>query len=73
MNKSARINFKVEGIYCAGCATDMETVIKNTEGILNASVIYSSGLISIEYDPAEIGTEKIISMIKELGFNTQTL
>lgn len=68
---TAKINLQVEGIYCAGCATDMETVLNNTDGILKASVDYSTGGIDIEYDPAEIGTDKIILMIKEMGFTTR--
>lgn len=70
MNNLARINLQVEGIYCAGCATDMETVLNNTDGIIKASVDYSSGLISVEYDPSEISAEKITSMINGMGFKT---
>jgi len=40
--------FKANGITCAGCATDIETVLKNTDGVINASVSYASNGIVVE-------------------------
>ncbi|MBI4691055.1 MAG: heavy-metal-associated domain-containing protein, partial [Nitrospirae bacterium] len=68
MKKVSRTNLKVEGITCTGCATDAETVLKNIEGILDAKVDYLTGGITIEYDPDEIEKDRILSVVKKMGF-----
>jgi len=47
--ENAKLSLQVEGISCTGCAMDMETVLRNTSGILKATVSYTTGLIDIEY------------------------
>lgn len=74
MEKTAKqINIQVEGISCTGCATDIETILRNTDGILDAKVIYATGIIKIEYDPSEIELGQIFSIVKKIGFNIKTL
>ncbi|MEK6582768.1 MAG: heavy metal-associated domain-containing protein [Nitrospirota bacterium] len=68
-----QVNIQVEGISCTGCATDIETILRNTDGILDAKVIYATGMIKIEYDPSEIKTDQIFSIVKKIGFNIKTL
>lgn len=63
-----KIAFRAEGIVCTGCATDMETVLRDTDGILDASVDFSDGIITIEYDPAEIDENEVFARVKKLGF-----
>jgi Cu2+-exporting ATPase len=62
-----RKTFKVTGITCAGCATDIETVLRNTEGVVNASVNYSAGDVVVEYGPGETNEQQITSALKKLG------
>lgn len=74
MEKTAKqINIQAEGISCTGCATDIETILRNTDGILDAKVIYATGMIKIEYDPSEIKLDQIFSIVKKIGFNIKTL
>jgi len=61
-----RKTFKVTGITCSGCATDIETVLGNTEGVVNASVDYSTGEIAVEYDPEEITEPQVACVLKKL-------
>jgi Cu2+-exporting ATPase len=61
------MKFKVKGITCAGCATDIETVLRNSDGVVNASVNYSTCEISVEYDYDEINEERIMNIFKRLG------
>ena len=74
MEKTAKqINIQVEGISCTGCATDMETILRNTDGIVDAKVFYATGMIKIEYAPSEIELDQIFSIVKKIGFNIKTL
>jgi len=60
MGKVKQISLEAEGISCTGCATDMETVLCNTDGILKAEVSYSTGIINIEYESDEINAGQIL-------------
>ncbi len=62
-----RMNLKVDGITCAGCATDVESVLKNTDGILDAEVSYAEGEINISYHPEGIGEKQVLEVVKRLG------
>ena len=68
-----RKTFKVTGITCTGCATDIETVLRNTDGAVNASVDYSTGEVAVEYDPDEINEQQITSVLKKLGLRVQVV
>ncbi|MCG2710562.1 MAG: heavy metal-associated domain-containing protein [Thermodesulfovibrionales bacterium] len=73
MANTKEINLQAEGISCTGCAIDMETVLRNTNGILKAAVNYMTGIINIEYDPDEIDGEQIFAIIRKMGFRTKIL
>ncbi|MEW6220404.1 MAG: heavy-metal-associated domain-containing protein [Thermodesulfobacteriota bacterium] len=67
-----RIELTVAGIVCAGCATDMETVLTSTDGILEAKVRYADGTVAVVYDPEEIGEPEIRRRIERLGMKIST-
>jgi copper chaperone CopZ len=68
-----RLTLEVEGIVCSGCAMDMETVLRDTAGILEVEVSYAAGTIIVDYDPAEISRESVIAKIKGFNFKTRVL
>lgn len=66
-----RIKLQADGIVCAGCAEDMQTILRNTEGILDARVDFSEGAIDIRYDPDVIDEKQIFIRVGKLGFKTR--
>ncbi len=66
-----RTTFKVTGITCTGCATDIETVLGNTDGVVNASVNYSTGEIAVEYGPDVINEQQVVRVLKNMGLRVQ--
>lgn len=66
-----KIDLKAEGITCSGCAVDMETVLRNADGIMDARVDYATGLINIKFDPAELRADQVVSMVEKLGVRTK--
>jgi Cu+-exporting ATPase len=66
-NDVKRIKMKVEGITCSGCAVDVSTVLKNTDGILDADASYSTGDVNIDFDPRELNEKQVLDLIKKLG------
>ncbi len=68
-----RKTFRVMGITCAGCATDIETVLRNTEGVVNAAVDYSTCEIAVEYTPDEINEQQVVCVLKKLGLRVHVV
>jgi copper chaperone CopZ len=68
-----RIKLKAEDIICAGCAEDMQTVLRNTAGIISADVNFSDGTIEIRYDPDTIDEKQVFAKVRTLGFKTRII
>lgn len=62
-----RLSFRVDGITCSGCAVDVETVLKNTDGIHGAEANYSAGSVIVDYHPEEIDEGRIRELLTKLG------
>lgn len=65
--------FRVKGITCTGCATDIETVLKNTDGVIGASVNYSAGEVSVEYDRDKVSEQQITVTLQKLGLKVSVV
>jgi copper chaperone CopZ len=68
-----RKTFKVTGITCTGCATDIETVLRNAEGVVNASVDYSTCEVTVDYGPEEINEQQVMCVLKKLGLRVHVV
>ncbi len=62
-----RLNLKVDGITCSGCAVDVESVLKNADGISGAEASYTDGTVSVDYHPDEINEKQVLDLVKKLG------
>ncbi len=67
------ITFQLEGITCSGCAEDIQTVLREKEGVLDAAVDYAEGKINIRYDADLIDQKKLFLTVRKLGFKTTML
>ncbi len=45
-------SFPVTGMTCAACASSVESILTNTEGVAKASVNFASNSVLVEYDNA---------------------
>ncbi len=62
-----RLNLKVEGITCSGCAVDVESALKNADGISSAEASYADGTVKIDYHPNEIDEKRVRDLVRKLG------
>jgi copper chaperone CopZ len=62
-----RLNLKVEGITCSGCAVDVASALKNEDGIVDAEASYATGNMHVDYDPRELDEKQVFDLIKKLG------
>ena len=49
--KSETVKLKVTGLTCAGCASHLYKVLKETKGVVDNSVEYPGDIAVIDYDP----------------------
>jgi len=63
--------FKIQGMYCASCAVNIEKALKKEEGIFEVGVNFASERVSIEYDAEKISLAGIKEKIKKLGYGTE--
>lgn len=60
--------FPVLGMSCAACAVSVESMLKNTNGVINASVNYANASLLIEYDKS-VSAEKLRDVLISIGYD----
>lgn len=61
------IKLKTDDISCTGCIEDMERIILDQDGILDAKVHYADEIIDIKYDPAVIERAAVIHTARRVA------
>ncbi len=56
--------FKIKGLDCANCASQLERLIQKIDGIENASISFMTERMEIEYD--ETRKEEIMQKLKKV-------
>lgn len=70
--KVATLHIEVDGMHCQRfCANGTDTMLKHKPGILFSKTSYATHSSVVEYDPALITPEKIVSAIDERGFKAR--
>ncbi len=62
------VELKVSGMSCEVCAGVIQRKLLETRGVVKAEVRYSAGSATVEFDPAQTDTEKLISAVSETGY-----
>lgn len=55
---------RIDGMWCASCATGAEYALKEKEGVINASVDYDSKIGNIVYNSLKISKDELIQAVK---------
>lgn len=63
-----KIELKVEGMHCGACATGIQMLVSQMEGVKSVFVDYEGKRGVFEFDPAKVTKEQIIKAIGELGY-----
>ena len=66
--KIKKESFPVTGMTCAACASSVESILTNTEGVSQASVNFASNSVLIEYDDAIKETD-IQNSLRSVGYD----
>ncbi|GLT82201.1 hypothetical protein SLE2022_006060 [Rubroshorea leprosula] len=66
--KTRTVMFKIGNIKCASCATSIESVLRQLDGIKNVTVSPLQGQAAIQYIPKLITAKKLKETIEDAGF-----
>jgi len=56
------LTLSIPGMVCSGCAASIQGALKNTEGVVDASVTLSNKQCVVIYDPSITTKEKIVNL-----------
>ncbi|MFW5990205.1 MAG: heavy metal translocating P-type ATPase, partial [Campylobacterales bacterium] len=63
------ISLIIEGIHCAACVWLNEKILNESEGIVDASLNYTTHKAKILWNPKKINLSEIIEKIRAIGYN----
>lgn len=63
-----KITLKITGMHCASCVDTIESALKPTEGIIQATVNFATEKATIEFDSQKITEEDIVKIIDGTGY-----
>ena len=61
-------SFPVTGMTCASCAASVESVLKHTKGVFDASVNFANSSVLVEYDK-ELSPNQLQNALREVGYD----
>ncbi len=63
-----KIELHIEGMHCGACATGIQMLTSQMDGVTSAFVDYEGKKGTFEYDPSKITVEQIIKGVADLGY-----
>lgn len=64
---------KIHGMHCTSCAFNIDGELEDTEGVKEAKTSYAKQETEVMFDQEKVSLEKIQSIIKELGYQTEII
>ena len=68
MPEGSKIELNIEGMHCGSCATGIQMLASQLDGVKYAAVDYNSKKGIFEFDNTKVKKEDIIKAIEELGY-----
>ncbi len=69
--KNGKVQARISGMHCAACATRIERVVGQMEGVKDVSVNLAAETMKVVFDPAKLTFPDIAGTVKELGFEAE--
>lgn len=63
-----KVEMNIEGMHCGGCATGIQMVTEQMDGVTSSFVDLDAKKGTFEFDEAKVTTDAIISEIATLGY-----
>ncbi len=68
-----KINLKITGMTCNGCAAAVERALKGVAGVDQATVNLDSGMAAVELGNDELGPVQLIVAVKLAGYDARII
>ena len=68
-NNLIRKTFPVLEMTCAACAVSVESMLKSSEGVVDAGVNFANQDAWVEYDPNLTNPEKFQIVVRSIGYD----
>ena len=65
---SQHAQLEVQGMTCAACSATVERVVGKLPGVQSANVNLAAETLTLDYDPAEISLQQVVSAVAEAGY-----
>jgi len=63
-----KLDFNVAGMHCGSCATGIQMVVSQIDGVKSVFVDYDTKKGTVEFDGGDAKKAEIFKAIKELGY-----
>lgn len=67
------IKFKLGGLHCSSCIMNIEGELEDTAGVKKVKASYAKSEAEVSFDESAISTEKIVEIIKKLGYQAEVM
>lgn len=68
-----KITLTISGMHCTSCAMNIDGELEDTDGVKQSCTNYAKAITEIEFDDDKLAQEKIVSIIKKVGYIAQPL
>ncbi len=68
-----QITLSVPDISCGHCKSSIEGAVNPMEGVAKAEVSINDRTVDVEFDPAKVALDAIVSAIDEQGYEVKGL
>lgn len=62
-------NLSVSNMTCASCASSVQSILENQEGVISANVNYANATAQIEYIPTLVETTQLKTALQSIGYD----
>ena len=63
-----KIKLNIEGMHCGACATGIQMLTSQMDGVTKSFVDYNGKWGEFEFDSAKTSKDAIVKSIRELGY-----
>lgn len=67
--KTIKQTLPVLGMSCASCASSAQTIVQHEPGVVNASVNFGTGNLTVEYQPGITDISKLQKAVQGVGYD----
>lgn len=62
------VRFQLETLTCPSCVARIEGVLRKEPGVENATVLFNSSKVKVDYDAEKTTTDHLSKVIEGVGF-----